>query len=295
MHKLVDLFCHVDDFCQAFLPQWQKLQLETGDRKRNRKGRMSESEIMTIIIAFHMSHQRDFKNFYLGIIHRYHKNEFPTLLSYTRFLEVMPSVLVPLSSFFTHVKGTPTGIEFIDSTSIKVCHNLRIPRHKVFKGTAARGKGTMGWFYGFKLHIITNHLGDIVAAKLTPANTDDRKPVRELSKGLFDKLYADKGYISKALTEDLKEDGITLITTHRKNMKPKVIAAWDRAMLSKRFIIETINDQLKNISQIEHSRHRSLHGFMLNLLGGLIAYCLKPEKPSLNITNTEKSGLMAMA
>ena len=77
-------------------------------------------------------------------------------------------------SFFTHVKGEPTGIEFIDSTSIKVCHNLRIPRHKVFKGTAARGKGTMGWFYGFKLHIITNHLGDIVAAKLTPANTDDR-------------------------------------------------------------------------------------------------------------------------
>jgi len=295
MNKLTDLFCHVDDFCQAFLPHWHRLQLENGERKRNRKRRMSESEIMTIIIAFHMSHQRDFKNFYLGIIRRYHLNDFPTLLSYTRFLEVMPSVLVPLSSFFTHVKGEPTEIEFIDSTSIKVCHNLRIPRHKVFKGTAARGKGTMGWFYGFKLHIVTNHLGDIVAAKLTPANTDDRKPVRELSKGLLDKLYADKGYISKALTEDLREEGVTLITTHRKNMKPKVLAAWDRAMLSKRFIIETINDQLKNISQIEHSRHRSLHGFMLNLLGGLVAYCLKPEKPSLNITNTEKSELMAMA
>ncbi|ENM5738162.1 hypothetical protein AB1F87_001687 [Vibrio mimicus] len=129
MHKLVDLFCHVDDFCKAFLPQWQQLQLESGECKRHRKGRMYESEIMTIIIAFHMSHQRDFKNFYLGIIHRYHKNEFPTLLSYTRFLEVMPCVLAPLSSFFTHLKGEPTSIEFIDSTSIKVCHNLRIPRH----------------------------------------------------------------------------------------------------------------------------------------------------------------------
>ncbi len=63
MHKLVDLFCHVDDFCKAFLPHWQKLQLESGEKKRNRKGRMSESEIMTIIVAFHMSHQRDFKNF----------------------------------------------------------------------------------------------------------------------------------------------------------------------------------------------------------------------------------------
>ncbi len=93
------------------------------ERKRHRKGCMSESEIMTIIIAFHMSHQRDFKNFYVGIIHRYHKNEFPTLRIYTRFLEVMPCVLVPLSSFFTHLKGEPTGIEFIDSTSIKVCHN----------------------------------------------------------------------------------------------------------------------------------------------------------------------------
>lgn len=101
--------------------------------------------------------------------------------------------------------------------------------------------------------------------------------------------------ISKALTGDLKEDGITLIITHRKNMKLKVIVAWDRAMLLKLLIIETINDQVKNISQIEHSRHRSLHGFMLNLLGGLIAYSLKPEKPPLNITNNEKSGLMAMA
>ena len=137
--------------------------------------------------------------------------------------------------------------------------------------------------------------GGWIAPEYAPANTDDRTPVRELSKGLFDKLYADKGYISKALTEDLQADGITLITTQRKNMKPKVLAAWDRAMLSKRFIIETINDQLKNISQIEHSRHRSLHSFMLNLLGGLIAYCLKPEKPSLNITPAEKTGLMAMA
>ncbi len=146
MHNLVDLFYHVDDFCKVFLPQWQKLQLESGERKRNRKGRMSESEIMIIIIAFHMSHQRDFKNFYLGIIHRYHKREFPALLSYTRFLDVMPSVLIPLSSFFIHVKGEPAGIEFIDSTSIKVCNNLRIPRHKVFKGTAARGKGIWGGF-----------------------------------------------------------------------------------------------------------------------------------------------------
>ncbi|AYA39373.1 IS982 family transposase [Xenorhabdus nematophila] len=295
MHNLVDLFCHVDDFCKLFMPQWQKYLIESGQRQRLRPTRMTTSEIMTIIIAFHMSHQRDFKHFYIGFITVYHKKDFPSLLSYTRFLEVMPTVLAPLSSFFTHLKGQPTGLEFIDSTSIKVCHNLRIPRHQVFKGAAARGKGTMGWFYGFKLHIIVNHLGEIVAAKLTSANVDDRTPVKALSKGLLDKLYADKGYISKALTEELEMEGITLVTGQRKNMKPKLLAAWDRAMLAKRFIIETINDQLKNITQIEHSRHRSLHGFMLNLLGGLIAYCLKPKKPSLNLSNTEKTGLQVMA
>jgi len=139
MNKLVDLFCHIGDFCNAFLPQWQKFQIECGERKRIRKSRMSESEIMTIIIAFHISNHHDFKNDYLGFIGQFYKSDFPTLLSYTRFLEVMPSVLVPLSSFSTHVQGEPTGIEFIDSTSIKVCRNLRIPRHKVFQGTAHNG------------------------------------------------------------------------------------------------------------------------------------------------------------
>ncbi|EKT64786.1 IS982 family transposase, partial [Providencia burhodogranariea] len=200
MCNLVNLFCHVDDFCKLFMPQWPKHLIESGECQRLRQTRMTSSEIMTIIIAFHMSHQRDFKHFYIGFIAVYHKKDFPTLLSYTRFLDVMPKVSVPLSSFFTHLKGQPTGIEFIDSTRIKVCHNLRLPRHRVFKNSAAKGKATMGWFYGFKLHIIVNHLGEIVAAKLTPANVNDRTPVKVLSKGLLDKLYADKGYISKALT-----------------------------------------------------------------------------------------------
>jgi Transposase DDE domain len=142
MDKLVELFCDVDDFCQVFIPSWQQQCIESGLRKRRRYCRMSASEIMTIVIAFHMSNHRDFKNFYLGLLHRHHRQDFPELLSYTRFLGVVSSVLVPLCSYFTHVMGTPTGLVFIDSTSIKVCHNIRIPRHKVFKGVATRGKGT---------------------------------------------------------------------------------------------------------------------------------------------------------
>ena len=293
MDKLVEIFCDVDDFCKVFIPQWELQLLADGTKKRQRKGRMTPSEIMSIIILFHMSHHRDFKNYYIGYISNFYKKDYPNLLSYTRFLEVMPSVLIPLCSYFTTLKGTPTGVEFVDSTCIKVCHNLRIPRHKTFQGIAQRGKGTMGWFYGFKLHLIVSYRGEIVAAKLTTGNVHDTKPVSELADGLTDKLYGDKGYISKALESDLFDKGVTLITTVRKNMKAKAISLWDRAMLSKRFIIETINDQLKNISQIEHSRHRSMHGFMLNLMGGLVAYCLKSSKPSLNISDVELNGMVS--
>ncbi len=187
----------------------------------------------------------------------------------------MPRALVPLCSYFTTLRGKPTGIEFVDSTSISVCHNLRIPRHNTFNGIARRGKGTMGWFYGFKFLLIVSYRGEIVAAKLTSGNVHDTKPVPELANGLTDKLYGDKGYLSKALEEKLFNKGVTMITNVRKNMKAKAMSLWDRAMLSRGFIIETINDQLKNISHIERSRHSSINGFMLNLTGGLVAYCLK--------------------
>lgn len=291
MKNLVELFCDVDDFCKVFIPQWQKQLLEDGSRVRKRDCRMSMSEIMTIIIGFHMSHHRDFKNYYLGYVTAFHRKAFPNLLSYTRFLAMMPRTIVPMCAYFSTLKGKPTGIEFIDSTSLKVCHNIRIPRHKTFDGIAQRGKGTMGWFYGFKLHLIVNHLGEIVAAKVTTANVHDTKPVEELASNLPDKLYGDKGYLSKALEANLFEKGVQLITTVRKNMKAKAMSLWDRAMLSKRFIIETINDQLKNISFIEHSRHRSVNGFTLSLMAGLVAYCLKESKPSLNISDVEKNAM----
>ena len=126
-----------------------------------------------------------------------------------------------------------------------------------------------------------------MALKLTKGNVDDRQPVSDMADSIFGKLYGDKGYISKALSDELMDKGVELITTVRKNMKKKFISLWDRAILKKRFIIETVNDQLKNISYIEHSRHRSVHGFMLNLLGGLIAYCLKKDKPSLDLSAQE--------
>lgn len=254
---------------------------------------MTTSERMTIVIAFHQSNHRDFKNFYIGLVQRYWTEFFPELLSYTRFINTMSGLIVPMCAYFQTVKGKPTGIAFVDSTSLKVCHNIRIPRNRVFSGSAKRGKGTMGWFFGFKLHLLINHKGEILSLNISPGNTNDRSPIPDLCKNLTGKLYADKGYIGKKLSQTLKESDIDLVTTVRKNMKAKVISAFDRAMLSKRYIIETVNDQLKNISQIEHSRHRSGTGFMLNVISGIVAYCLKKQKPRIKLSDSELSVMSA--
>ena len=293
LDNIVAIFCDVDDFCSVFIPEWQKQLINDGECKRRRNCRMASSELITIIIAFHQSNYREFKHFYLGFIRGFCHEYFPNLLSYNRFIEVIQSIIVPICSYFSSLKGLATGIQFIDSTSIKVCHNIRIPRHKVFKNVAKRGKGTMGYFYGFKLHIVINHHGDIIEAKITAGNVDDRKPVPELVRKVNGKLYADKGYISQALRLSLLADNVELITNVRKNMKPRELALFDKLMLKRRFIIETINDQLKNISQIEHSRHRSINGFIWNMMAGLIAYALKENKPALDLTPEEEQILTA--
>ena len=175
MNKLVELFCDVDDFSAVFIPEWEARLINNGEIKRRRVKRMSNAEIMTIIINFHQSHYRDFKNYYLGYVSKYLKEEFPSLLSYTRFIEVMPSVIIPLSSYLTTRLGKPTGIAFVDSTKISVCHIIRAKRNRVFEGVAKHGKGTMGWSFGFKLHLIVNHLGEILSVKI-PIDTATGMP-----------------------------------------------------------------------------------------------------------------------
>lgn len=177
-----------------------------------------------------------------------------------------------------------TGIAFIDSTSIKVCHNKRISRNRVFKGTAKRGKTTAGWFYGFKLHLIINDRGEILAFQLTPGNVSDVSMVETLSRGILGKLFGDKGYISSTLAESLLKRDLELFTSVRSNMKQKLMSLTDKILLRKRSLIETVNDQLKNISQIEHTRHRNGRNFLVNMLGGLAAYSHQVKKPSLNFT-----------
>lgn len=167
---------------------------------------------------------------------------------------------------------------------MQVCHNRRIASHRVFENLAARGKTSVDWFFGFKLHLVVNDLGELLNVHITPGNTDDRQPVRRLLQSLFGKVFADRGYVSQVLTEQLRQEkGIEFFAKPKRNMKNRLMHLHDKLLSRKRSIVETIIDQLKNISQIEHSRHRSPVNFCVNILCGLIAYCHQPKKPSLQM------------
>jgi hypothetical protein len=287
--SLLELFCDVDDFCVAAETTLSANTIGSGRQKPGPKSGLCLSEIMTILITFHQSRYRDFKSYYTQYVQVHLRKEFPKLVSYQRFVELTPTALEGLCLYLYSRLAASTGIAFIDATALPVCHNRRIGRHKVFACLAARGKTSMGWFYGFKLHLVVNDQGELVAFCLTPGNVDDRKPVPQLAAKLWGKLVGDRGYLSQALFEQLFAEGVQLITPIRKNMKNRLMPLWDKLLLRKRSIIETINDQLKNVSQIAHTRHRSVTNFLVNLVAGLLAYSHQPRKPSLNLSADENA------
>lgn len=284
--KITEIFYLTDEFCNEFQKSIQGHLLGNPTKK---KPIMNQSEVITILVLFHGMQHKNLKHFYLNFVQKHLVHLFPNTVSYNRFVELSQQVVLPMSLFLKmQCLGQSTGITFADSTPIRVCKNKRIKRNKVFKDIATVGKSTMGWFYGFKLHLIVNEKGDVINFVITQGNVDDREPLKngnffEKIKG---KLYADKGYISEKLTQLLFIDGIQLITGIRDNMKNCLLELKDKILLRKRSLIETINDELKNICQIEHSRHRSFENFISNLISGLIAYSFFPKKPSINFDTT---------
>lgn len=292
-NKISDIFCLVDEFCKDFDNTTQPFLL---GKPSKRPATVSKSEVISICLLFHLSGFRCFKHFYLFYIQRHMQREFPKTVSYNRFVELSQGVLMPMAIFLkTCCLGSCTGISFVDSTPIRVCHNKRIKRNKVFKNIAEVGKSTMGWFYGFKLHIVINDRGEILNFAITQANVDDREPLRNegFLKAVFGKLFADKGYISEKLAKILFVSDIHLITSIRNNMKNCLMTMNDKIMLRKRSVIETVNDELKNICQVEHSRHRSFTNFIANLIAGLIAYSFLPKKPSIAYRTTASNQIVA--
>ena len=287
-HKITEIFFIIDEFDKNFekIVSDHSLVRNTDLKQRNRKSTLSDSEVMTILILFHSGHYRDLKHYYINHVKNHMKSEFPETVSYNRFVELQKKVVVKLAIFLKmFCLGKCTGISYIDSTPIRVCHIKREKQHKVFKELAQKGQCSLGWFYGFKLHLIINDKGEILDFIITPGNIDNRKPLSDMNlhKRIFGKLFGDKGYISKDLFEKLFIDGVHLITKIKKNMKNSLMLLQDKIALRKRALIETVNDELKNICQVEHTRHRSFNNFITNLLSGLIAYSFFDKKPSINL------------
>jgi hypothetical protein len=275
------LDCCLDDFCQVF-EAWEAHRLIPSPTTRQRCGKLSRAEMLFIVVLFHLSPLKHFKAFYLyGIGHR-HRSCFGDLPHYDRFVSLMPRLFVPLMVLLHSLSGEQTGVYFADATKLAVCHNRRIDRHKVFNGLAARGKTSMGWFYGLKLHFVINHKGQIMALRITPGNTAASTVLDEITQHLKGKLYADKGYISRALFSQLWQRGLHLITGIRRNMRNYLMPLADKLLLRKRFVIETVLDTLKSEMGLEHSRHSSVMNAMVHILSCLVASAFRPGKPSIS-------------
>lgn len=273
----IALFCCLDDFARSF-EEWERHRLIPTGRTRRRPGKLCLGEMLFIMVLFHLSPFRNFKYFWKYGVEQHYRGCFGDLPTYARFVSLMPRLFIPFCVLLHSLRGEETGIYIVDSTKLSVCHNARISRNRVFEGLAARGRSSMGWFYGFKLHVVINHKGEIMAIRITRANTDDRSPLDAMTKELKGKILADKGYISKTLFVVLWRRGLHLLTGIRKNMKNHLMPLLDKLLLQKRFIVETLFDKLKSEMGLEHTRHRSAKNAFVHILSCLAAYMLGKQK-----------------
>ena len=283
---LYQLFMDIDDFMQALEAYQAKV---NGGKRRNRPGSkasMSQSELMTILVFYHYSGYKCFQYYYEEMVLKDLESEFPKAISYSYFVSQIGKLAQPLFLFaqWRAQQAQRTGIYFADSKKLPVCDNRRIHSNRVFEGVAGRGKSSTGWFYGLKTHLIVNNLGEIVHFVITPANFTDNnfKVLDFLLDDLQGKCFADKGYLTKFF-EHFLDKGIHLITKIRKNMKNVLMNIADKLWLRKRAMIESINDLLMTVFDIDHSRHRSPWNAIVHAIAGLIAYSYYPHKPTVFI------------
>ena len=274
----VELFCFMCDFVAEY--EWHRFVLANKITTRTRKSKLNIAEILTIILMYKFSGYRDFKTFYSRDLIVNHKNDF-NLPSYTHLVNLHKKAMIPLLVLWNVLQGTGKGVYFVDSTSIKVCHIMRASCHKTFKNHAKKGKTTTGWFFGFKLHLVITEKGDITNAIITSGKKSDLSVLESLTQRITGKIFGDKGYISSPMFKSLYNRGLQLITRLRKNMKNKLMHTYDKILLSKRGLIESVICKLKRKFELEHTRHRSVCGWIINIFSSLSAYMLVPNKPSI--------------
>ena len=277
---ITSVYYLVDNFCKIF-HEWEKVHLLPNNKVRNRDGRLKLAELLTILLYFYLSPSQDFKNYYLYSLPNKYTNYF-NLVSYSRIIQLMPNLLLPLALLLHCLKGEATGTYYIDSTKLAICHNKRTNSNKTFGKIAKIGKSSYGWFMGFKLHLIINNKGEIMAVTITKGNRNDVTVTENLAAGLNGKIYGDKGYISKDLFQKLYNKGLKLFTTIRKDMKNYLFEMEDKINLRKRSLIESVFKVLKCHQKLEHTRHRSPINFLVHILACLNAYSIN-KLPNSNL------------
>jgi hypothetical protein len=269
---ITSVYYLIDNFCKIYR-EWEKSKLLPSNKQRQRQGALSLAELLTIVLYFYLSPCKDFKNYYLYHLPSKYKGYF-SLPSYSRIIQLWPRLILPLSILFQSLKGEETGTYYIDSTKLAICHNKRTSSNRVFGKLAKMGKSSYGWFLGFKLHLVINNKGEIMAIQITKGNRSDISCARDLTKGLTGKLFGDKGYISKNLFSDLYSRSMRLFTGIRKDMHNHLLSLEDKIYLRKRSLIESVFNILKNRMSLEHSRHRSPINFLVHILACVNAFSL---------------------
>ena len=287
MTDLTTIFYEIDNFCKEF-----ESQIKIGKKKRNRSVSLTMSEVMTLSLWYHYTGHNTFKDYYTKHVQEYLTREFPKLVSYNRFIELRKTIVMPMLIFFCTKKlSFCTGISFADSFKLEACNIKRASSHKTLKNIANKGKTSMGWFYGMKVHIIINHYGEIVSFYISSGNVADNNEqvLFKLTKKIIGKLFGDKGYmVNPKRFQELYEKGVHLITKIRENMQNKLMDLYDKLLLRKRGVVESCIDILKEHLHIEHTRHRSIWGFFLHIFTSLTFYQMREKKPSLSAEFSSK-------
>ena len=269
---ITTVFYLLDNFCKEY-KKWEENNLLPSNKIRKREGKLSLSELLTVVLYFYLSPCKDFKNYYLYHFSSKYKGYF-AYVGYSRIIQLLPRLLLPLSLIMHMLKGEETGVYYIDSTKLEICHNKRTSSNRVFKNIAKIGRSSYGWFMGFKLHLIINNKGEIMAVKITKGNKSDVSVVSNLAKGLEGSIYGDKGYISKKLFEELYSSGLRIFTSIRKDMKNHLLLNVDKILMRKRVLIESVFNVLKNSMNLEHSRHRSPMNFLIHILACIAGFAI---------------------
>jgi hypothetical protein len=274
---LLKLYVAIDEDLKVLQPQLCARQLPR--HPRGGTPMLSAAEVLTILVWGAWRGLKDKATLYFHL-QTYHRQEFPTLGAYSKFVEATNRYSVELRALLAlilHRNRQAQGaypIVLQDSTALAVCHVARARQHRTFRAWARKSKTGMGWWYGFKLHVQCDEAGRLCAFDLTTATVDDRKLLDPFTRWLKDGIVVgDGGYLSQAKAKDLAQRGVYLLTPTRKNMR-HLASQFQLACLQLRHRVEEVFAFLKNAFGAARTTHRAVHALPIHLLCCLLAYSL---------------------